>query len=271
MQGACLISTINSINDIDASICTPHMLIINVLTFIALSNGHSWVAIPRNEQEVKIVCNNRVYNTIIKEPCILSMKPGCTAATDTAILDTQSTAGSDSPIKLKLDIIHFNVIALHDDSSKINNASLYSLRSLDQPRIDISDFKLYGRKLDELLNEAETIGNHVRTRTLIETTWFWLTYVGYGLLATLSLYIAYKCKFFKLLTMTTKPCTVIYNNCFNWGGRHKVSQYAENAKSLESIEGIKSGTSIDMRSSATKRKRGIKLPVPLSEVHENSV
>lgn len=92
-----------------------------------------------------------------------------------------------------------------------------NLTDLNIPKIDKLDSYVLGKRLEDLVKEAETIGNHKRTENYIETATRFGTYLAYGLLATLILYVSYKLQiihFIKWCILTlTRPCIHnTYNN-----------------------------------------------------------
>ena len=78
------------------------------------------------------------------------------------------------------------------------------------------------KSLESIRREASEISTHFRSLTEAESRWMIIKYSLAALATILILYIIVKFKIYRLISCcATKPCAIVYNNCFN---RESVNQ-----------------------------------------------
>ncbi|XP_076386044.1 uncharacterized protein LOC100876818 [Megachile rotundata] len=210
----CLSRWLKEVFDNSAKICTSFVGIMQYSLYLPLQTGTDWILIPRGNEQVQILCGQNSKFVTLTKPSIIHLGPNCIASTDFVVLEPIHSSNR-IVTELRFDLPSYNFTSIHETYQQLLHS--INLTNLNIPKIDKLDSHVLGKRLEDLVKKAETIGNHKRTENYIETATRFGTYLAYGLLATLILYVSYKLQiihFVKWCFLTvTRPCIHnTYNN-----------------------------------------------------------
>ncbi|XP_034194684.2 uncharacterized protein LOC117610939 [Osmia lignaria lignaria] len=210
----CLSRWLREILDNSTKICTPFVGTMQYSLYLPLHTGTDWIIIPHRSEQVQILCGQISNFITLTRPSIIHLEPNCIASTDFVVLEPIHMSNG-IVTEFRFDLPNYNFTFIHETFQQLQHN--INLKELNIPKIDKLESQTLGRRLDELVKEAETIGNHKRTENYIETATRFGTYLAYGLLAILTLYVSYKLRvihFIKwCISMLAKPCIHnTYNN-----------------------------------------------------------
>ncbi|KAK2575268.1 hypothetical protein KPH14_012847, partial [Odynerus spinipes] len=225
----CLGRWLREVFDNNTKVCTPFVGMMQYSLYLPLQTGSDWIIIPHKQEQIQILCGQTSTFKTLTGPSIIHLEPNCIASTDFVILEPVHTTNRIIT-ELRFDLPSYNFSLLHDTYRQLSQN--VKLEELNIPKINKLDSQVLGKRLEDLVKEAETIGNHNRTENYIETASRFGTYLAYGLLFIFIIYIGYKLRLPSLVKWTfsklTQPCIHnTYNNHMHGSRAQIINQAAE--------------------------------------------
>ncbi|KAK2585323.1 hypothetical protein KPH14_010005 [Odynerus spinipes] len=197
----------------DAKVCTALVGVMQHSVYLPLQTGTDWIIVPHSSEEIQILCDQISVVKVLTKPSIIHLEPNCVASTDFVILEPVDTRNQVIQ-ELQFDLLNYN-FSLLDDSYR-QTLQKIKLEELDIPKIEKLNSLTLDVYLEDLINEAEEMSDRKRTEYIDEVTRF-ETFLAYGLLSLLALYLSYKFRLVHLfrwsLSKLTQYCSRNrYNN-----------------------------------------------------------
>lgn len=233
----CLGRWLREIFDNNTKICTPFVGIMQYSLYLPLQTGTDWIIIPNKNEQIQMLCGQTSNFVTLTRPSIIHLEPNCIASTDFVILEPIHMSNK-IVTEFRLDLPNYNFSLVHESYQKMLNT--VNLEELNIPKIGRLDSQILGKRLEDLVKEAETISKHQRTEHYIETATRFGTYLAYGLLTTFILYVSYKIRLIRLIkgciSTITRPCIHnTYNNHMHGNRNQIINNTAEVATRHENI------------------------------------
>ncbi|KAI4485571.1 hypothetical protein M0802_012721 [Mischocyttarus mexicanus] len=173
---------------------------------IQLLDNHRWIFIAPIAETIHVHCKGKIKEFLIKKVGLLTLEPGCLAITPDTTLQSDQTIETLSARHYESPFLYtFNSSAFREPAFKLD---LIRIPKLSQIHANPSMLRNVGKELDEIIQEAENI----------------------RLVGLIIFYVSLKFKIVQTIAhwFIRKPCTMIFNNCFNIIGQNVCGQETVN-------------------------------------------
>ncbi|KAI4497559.1 hypothetical protein M0802_007329 [Mischocyttarus mexicanus] len=256
-QDPCLNIVMSTPYKDQSSYCKYALIDIGRTGWIQLLDDHRWIFIAPVAETIHVHCKGKTKECLIEKVGLLTLEPGCLAITPDTTLQSDQTIETlparhyESPFSYK-----FNSSAFREPAFKFD---LIRIPKLSQIHANPSMLRNVGKELDEIIQEAENISKHERTMTSLEKI-LWLKYAGLELVGLIIFYVSLKFKIVQTIAhwFIRKPCTMIFNNCFNTNGQNVCGQETVNREVYFHNKPSREFATIEVPSKTDRKDKGMR-------------